>query len=237
MNVVNAGTRFLFMVGLLLLLVTSNTRLALSSLQLYEFNFHKYNISLRTGISQRELMEVAEGLIAYFNSKDSAFDVRVNRNNREESIFSQKEIIHLKDVKEFFQFTYRIQEASALYIAAFLAQGFIRKRKAFLRELACSTLIGSATVVSLLALLAAATLIGFDQLFLQLHLSVFSNYFWLLDPSRDYLIMMFPQGFFQDAILFGAIATLGEALLIAVGAIFLLDAGRSKIGTGNAQAK
>jgi integral membrane protein (TIGR01906 family) len=54
----------------------------------------------------------------------------------------------------------------------------------------------------------------FDQFFLQFHLLSFANDFWMLDPTRDYLIMLFPQGFWYDAALFCAIAT-------AVGAIIL----------------
>ena len=36
--------------------------------------------------------------------------------------------------------------------------------------------------------------------------------FWMLDPSKDYLIMLFPEGFFYDAALFG----FGAVLLLAM---------------------
>ena len=34
------------------------------------------------------------------------------------------------------------------------------------------------------------------------HLISFTNDLWILDPRRDYLIMMFPQGFFFDSTMF-----------------------------------
>ncbi|MDD2471668.1 MAG: DUF1461 domain-containing protein, partial [Dehalococcoidales bacterium] len=41
----------------------------------------------------------------------------------------------------------------------------------------------------------------------------FSNDLWLLDPAKDYLIMMFPQGFWADAALLVAALTAGGAFL------------------------
>ena len=73
------------------------------------------------------------------------------------------------------------------------------------------------TLAVMLAL-GLATLLGFDQLFLQFHLISFTNPFWQLDPTTDYLIMLFPLGFFYEATLFCALAT-------AVGAVVLGGAG------------
>jgi len=49
---------------------------------------------------------------------------------------------------------------------------------------------------------------------LQFHLFSFSNKFWQLDPTRDYLIMLFPGEFWYDATLFCALATVGLAIIL-----------------------
>ena len=46
--------------------------------------------------------------------------------------------------------------------------------------------------------LAIGSLFGFDKLFIYFHEISFNNDFWILDPRTDYLIAMFPQGFFFD---------------------------------------
>ena len=58
-----------------------------------------------------------------------------------------------------------------------------------------------------MAFLAFWALVGFERLFLLFHVVSFSNEYWILDPSKDYLIMLFPGGFFYDAALrcFGAV--------------------------------
>ena len=47
------------------------------------------------------------------------------------------------------------------------------------------------------------------------HLVSFSNDLWLLDPSRDMLIRMFPEGFFMDATMLIAFATIVEAVVVS----------------------
>ena len=62
--------------------------------------------------------------------------------------------------------------------------------------------------------LGLGTLFNFDQLFLQFHLFSFTNELWQLDPTKDYLIMLFPQGFFYDAAIFCAGITAGLAIIL-----------------------
>jgi len=54
----------------------------------------------------------------------------------------------------------------------------------------------------------------FDQFFLQFHLLSFANDFWMLNPATDYLIMLFPQGFWFDATLVCALGTAAGAIIL-----------------------
>lgn len=62
--------------------------------------------------------------------------------------------------------------------------------------------------------LAFWAMFGFDRLFILFHEVSFSNEYWILDPTRDYLIMLFPGGFFYDAALLGFGAVILEALIL-----------------------
>ena len=64
-------------------------------------------------------------------------------------------------------------------------------------------------------LLGLIALLDFDRFFLQFHLISFTNDLWQLDPTKDYLIMLFPQGFWYDATLFFAVLTLVLAVILA----------------------
>ncbi len=69
---------------------------------------------------------------------------------------------------------------------------------------------------SLVLFVAVLALVGFDRLFLYFHLVSFSNDLWILDPRRDYLIAMFPQGFFFDCTAVIAVLTLLEGAFLGL---------------------
>ena len=82
---------------------------------------------------------------------------------------------------------------------------------------------GSGITLALMLALGLGILLGFDQLFWQFHVISFANELWQLDPTRDYLIMLFPRDFWYDAALFCALATSGLAVVLGgVGGGYLL---------------
>ena len=75
---------------------------------------------------------------------------------------------------------------------------------------------------------------GFDTHFLRFHQLAFANDLWQLNPRRDYLLIIFPQGFWFDA-------TMRVVALTVAGAVALtLIAGghllwQRKTGRGSVQ--
>ena len=49
----------------------------------------------------------------------------------------------------------------------------------------------------------------------------FTNDLWQLDPSRDYLIAIFPEGFFFDATMWIAGLTIAQAVILTTPAALL----------------
>ena len=73
---------------------------------------------------------------------------------------------------------------------------------------------GSVLTLVVIIAMGVGILLDFDRFFLVFHLISFANNLWILDPSSDYLIMLFPQGFWFDAALFCTLATvLGTVVL------------------------
>jgi integral membrane protein (TIGR01906 family) len=198
----------LFIICIPLLLITTNVRFAVNDIQLYEYGFNKYNVSEETGLDRGNLTEVANRLITYFNSNAEFADI---------SVYNQRDIAHLKDVKGLIQLVYRLQFVSLGYIAVYIAFNLLALGGAFWRKLGRRLIWGSWTTIALLAALGLAAVVDFDQFFLLFHLVSFRNDFWQLFPG-DKLLMMFPESFFQDAALFIAGATIVEAIVIGAAA-------------------
>ena len=201
----------LFVICVPLLLITTNARFTANDIRLYEYDFDHFPVHVGTGLSKDEFIDIADDIITYFNSDQEYLDI---------GILNQREIDHMKDVKGLMHLTYNLQWAALSFIVVYIVAGFALRRQAFWRILARRLLQGCAATVAVLAVLGLWALISFDSLFLVFHKVSFSNNLWKL-ATEDSLVLMFPEEFFNDAALFIALVTLGEALLIA-GVTFIL---------------
>ncbi|MFW6125905.1 MAG: TIGR01906 family membrane protein [Chloroflexota bacterium] len=221
MRIIGAFLVVVFVLCIPLFLLTSNLRCAASSRGLYQYGFSTYNVARSTGISYEELGVVAREMIHYFNSGQEPLEPSVT-NPEGGPLFSQKEIDHLREVKELIGLCGRVQMGTLVYIVAFILGGFIWRRRRFASLLAKSMIAGAATTVVVVVGIGAAGFVGFDWLFLQFHYLMFSSDTWRLNPATDYLIRMFPAGFFRDAGLFVGGACIVEALVVGgIGGVFL----------------
>lgn len=208
----------LFLLCFPLLLMTSNLRFEVSQIRFYQYGFDKYGISEVTGLSDAELTRAASGLITYFNTSRDSAQVRVVKDGQEIDLFSQRELDHLADVKVLIRLFYTVQWFALAYVLIYITAGFIARKRSFLRQLLHRVFLGGVFTLGLFAVVGMWALIDFDGLFLTFHLTSFSNDLWILDPSKDYLIMMFPAGFFSDAALYLVGGTVIEALFLGGGA-------------------
>ncbi len=128
-------------------------------------------------------------------------------------MFKEREIAHLKDVKGLIQLVYRLQIGTLVFVVVYIAFNYLLLRRAFWREIARRIMWGSIAAIGLIAVLGIFALVGFDELFLWFHLVSFRNDLWQFSPDAM-LLLMFPQGFFNDAALFIAGATILEAAVI-----------------------
>lgn len=197
----------LFIVCISLFLLTSNIRWVANDLQFWEEGFEKYDVSAETGFSDEELIDISKGLIRYFNSGDIDDTMY---------IFSDDEIIHLRDVRGLIQISYTIQWITLGYIIA----GFIFRKRLFVRPLAVMLAAASAAGIAAVVLTVIAAAIDFDWLFILFHRIFFTNDLWI---SSGYLPRIYTEGFFYDAAGAIAIAMVLQSLFIgAIAGAFLL---------------
>lgn len=199
-----------------MLLLTTSISGAVNSLWLYEYGFQKYGVSQVTGLAPSELDKAAAGLRGYFNSGEATISITVTKDGAPFTLFNEREVAHLRDVKGLIWLGYRVLLGTLVYSLCYVGLSLFLWRDR--RRLAWGLAGGGCLSLGLLLALGLGTLFDFDQLFWQFHLISFANNFWQLDPTRDYLIMLFPQGFWYDAALFCVLAAaLGALILGGVG--------------------
>jgi len=213
MRILGIGAKWLFMLCLPILLLTASIGWAANSLWLYKYGFEKYNVSQTTGLAEPELEKAATGLITYFNSDEEYISLTVVKDGEPFELFNQREVMHLKDVKGLIWLDYWVLIGTLVYVLAYAGVCLLWRKRRYWRRLAWGVVGGGGITLALMLALGLGTLLGFDQLFWQFHLISFTNELWQLDPTKDYLIMLFPQGFWYDTTVFCALTTAGLAII------------------------
>ncbi|UCE98209.1 MAG: TIGR01906 family membrane protein [Dehalococcoidia bacterium] len=207
-------SRWLFILCIPTVLLTTSICIAVNSQWLYEYGFDKYDVAKTTNLADIELGKAARGLINYFNSNEDIIDIIVFKDNQPFTLFNQKEVAHLKDVKGLIWVDYWVLVGTSTFALVYIVVVLYLRLDEYRRQLASALIKGSGLTVIFMLLLGLVVLLDFDSFFLQFHLISFTNELWQLDPTKDYLIMLFPQGFWYDATLFCALLTVGLAFLI-----------------------
>ena len=206
----------LFVVAFAVFLVTSNVRWALNSLQLYEFGFRRHDVALRTDLTLKQLSEAGRQIRDYFNSSQEPLDMRITVDGATRALYNDREIQHMRDVKELAWGAYRVQEGTLLYLVLFATLGFFVLGNEFAGRLRSLLVRGSFLTVVLIVMVGLGSVVSFGPLFVLFHQISFSNDLWQLDPYTSYLVRMFPQGFWLEATLLIGLASIVEAAAVVM---------------------
>lgn len=218
LKILNIVRVFLIVSAIPVFLVTLNTRLVINSPSLYENGFEKYQIERVTGIEYDQLLLASKQIRDYFNDDTSSdLFVKVTKHGHMlDNLFNEREVAHMRDVKNLVRGVYFIQWISLSIILLGIISGcFIVRRDKF-GSIVRSIGWGGKLTLSLTLVVGVMSFVGFQKLFLYFHLFSFSNDLWILDPTRDYLLMMFPESFFFDATIYIALGTVIESAILGV---------------------
>ena len=185
---------------------------------LYTYNWWRNGIPERTGLPIEELDSAADQVKEYFRNDAERLDVRVNTTRGVISLFDEREVLHMIDVKDLMRYVAAVSVWTGIVLALCAVVGLTIRRRNFFSSLSrwlrwCALVWGI-----LIAAVVVIAIIDFTWIFTQFHLLSFANDLWQLDPFRHYLLLLFPERFFLEATLFIALLTVIEFAGLYVGA-------------------
>ncbi len=185
---------------------------------LYTYNWWRNGIPDRTGLPIHELDSTADQIKDYFQNDAERLDVRVNTSRGTVSLFDEREILHMIDVKDLMRYVSITSVWTGIILAFTATIGLAIRRHQFWsslsRWLRYTALIWGLAIAAIII----NAIIDFTWIFTQFHLLSFANDLWQLDPFRHYLLLLFPERFFLEATLFIALLTIIEFIGLYVGA-------------------
>jgi integral membrane protein (TIGR01906 family) len=214
-NNVSRASTLLFTVCVPLFLVTASVAWAFNDPGLYQRGFEKYNVPISSGIDEADLAQVGAELREYFNSREEPLYVRTRVYGEERELFNDREVHHMRDVKRLVWGVYAVAVVSGAYLAIVTARSLISGRSGALRLLARRLVWGGCATVVGIALFGVFAITGFEAVFVLFHRISFANDLWQLDPRTDYLLVLFPLGFWFDATVSVVLRSIAGALALA----------------------
>ncbi|TMG06244.1 MAG: TIGR01906 family membrane protein [Chloroflexi bacterium] len=218
----------LFILAIPVSLIATNIRVAVSEQRVYDYSVKTYDAASRSGIPESELIQ-ANGEIHHYLTAEDPPPLAINVTNSRGvsgSLFTAKETAHMADVRDLVQMAFTVQVISAAVVLTLATLLLVLGPP---RLLAIAGLGGALLTGGVLALAGIAIASGFDSLWTEFHVLAFSNDFWALDPSRDHLIQMYPEAFWQEITALIVVATLLEAsLMVGAASAYLILGGRQR---------
>ncbi|MFN8636863.1 MAG: TIGR01906 family membrane protein [Chloroflexota bacterium] len=211
-GVVRWLTALVFVIALPLFLILGNVLEVAGDRDFYLTEFEKYDVDGVTGFDRLQLRIIADRFIAYLQDKAPDLHLQVSVNGNQRELFNDRELVHMDDVHKLFRLVRNARlVAGAILILVPLA-GLPLVGNVILARVGTLLVIGGIVTIALLATAGLLSLVDFSEAFVKFHQMAFSNDLWMLDPRTDYLVMLYPEGFWLDA-------TLRIAMLSAVEAV------------------
>ena len=205
-------------IAIALLLVTSAVRVSANSLWLYEQLFERNDVPQRTGISMDGLRDIGGQILDYFGSDAEPLDVRTTINGVEVSLFGDDENAHMADVKQLFIKTYMVQTFAGLTAFVILLVTAYRFRRSALVPISAWLKHGALVVAGGILVVGVAATVAFNQVFLLFHYIGFPQGNFTFNSRDDYLVRVFPNGFWSDmTFVIGLLTVVGAAMVYALG--------------------
>jgi integral membrane protein (TIGR01906 family) len=182
--------------------------------------FRDNQVATTTGLDDPQLQRIADAFVAYFQGPPGQIQMQVTAFGQSRPLFNDKEVTHMEDVQRLIQFFLQMQivAAAVVVLRVAVAFAFDRASAPIGRELLWS----AALMVAMVVLVGVLSLMDFDALWTRFHQIAFRNDLWQLDPSKDYLIMLFPEPFWFTATLRMATSVALQTLAMAVVGVVLL---------------
>ena len=151
-------------------------------------------VSEVVGLPQTKINIINDHIIDYLKLKTDDLQLNLNHDQRTIEVFNDKELEHMRDVRQLFIYGYIFLGISVAVLAAVLIISFYKRALKYFRRI---TVITPLILVIISIIVIAVVLVDFNYWFTIFHQISFTNELWLLDPQQDILIQIMPLDFFS----------------------------------------
>lgn len=185
---------FIVVIFLPLTILLSCVNIVTYDINHYKGQYDRFNITEEIGISENELLIATENLLEYIKDIRNDIDFKSVIKGEEVEFFSSRDKLHMIDVKKIFKLVNKMRNSLAIFLVLILV--LINFNKKYEVNIGKCLVFSSVLGIIPFLLLIILIIIDFNKYFTVFHIIFFNNDLWLLDPSIDRLVNIFPEDFF-----------------------------------------
>lgn len=187
----------------------------------FEKEYDKYMVleDVRGEMSMESALQVTEEMMDYLKGDRKNLTVMTTIDDKQQEFFSNREKAHLKDCRALFLGGFRLRNITFFISIGILGMLWFGREKNpnRLPEFVSQVPKITGVLLAITGLIALIVSGSFDRYFVVFHHLSFDNDLWILDPAKDNLINLLPEGFFSDtALRIGEIFLLTELTMCAI---------------------
>lgn len=195
----------------LTLIIASITFLSQTS-YFYLYEFEKLETIHKAGIDASS-QEVTGVIVDFIKGNTEEFQMATNVNGVKQNLYTSKEQLHMKDVRDLVQKGNIVSLIGISIILIFYVALLLLKEKETLR-LTCKMSMMIYGIILITFLIIGVT--DFREGFNVFHEVLFNNDLWILNPNEDILLMLMPIEFFIDALIVSLVLVTIIMILLGV---------------------
>ncbi len=209
-----------FVLLLPLFVISTSLRGLVTDRDLLLQGFRDNQVGRVTGLDDPQLGRIADAFVAYFQGPPGQIQMQVTVGGVSRPLFNDREVQHMEDVQGLILWFLRMQiVAAAIVVVRVVVSVFVDRAP---EPLGRDLLLSAGLMVALVVLVGVLSFVDFTELWTRFHQIAFRNDLWQLDPSRDYLIMLFPEPFWFTATVKMATSVAVQTALIVLAGLGLL---------------
>jgi integral membrane protein (TIGR01906 family) len=201
---------------LIVVMLLTSVQINVFNLNFFRAEYQKLNSTAVIGISQEELMQTTEGLLAYIKGERPDLSIQATIKGQQRQVFNEREKKHMVDVRSLYFKAMNFRNIAVVVWLVLLAVLVLLTRKKFRRYWTRGYFGAAVICICLFGLLVFYISRDFEGFWNNFHYVFFSNDLWQLYPATDILIQMVPEQFFNDLVIRILSVFIGSGVVVGI---------------------
>lgn len=187
--------------AIIIFLLLSSVDMNCFNTNFFEQQYKELHTAESLKMDQDDLMKATTTLLDYLRGDAETIEVTIEVDGVMREAFNERESAHMVDVRALYQHAMSVRWGACFVFVVSILTLIYLQRKAFFDYFSNGFLWVSVLFIFFLCLLGIWILADFTGFWTSFHQLFFTNDLWLLNPSRDLMINLFPETFFSNLVI------------------------------------